>query len=223
MFFASLLNTELELPDNVNIISWNYDHQLEMGYQNYSALNILKCQEKLDIYPRESATNGKVVKLNGSAHQWYDKNRNSYLFDEEDGDIFKSIMRSFAHPTLKTSKFALNFAWEKGPNQRRAIEIAEDILEKTDELVIIGYSFPYFNRDVDIKLLMRTLDSVKRIKVMVHPNDFESVKQSIQDIIGEFAGSIVPELHNDLDQFYIPSKFFGNPPQNSRIPVASVV
>ncbi|MFT6334764.1 MAG: hypothetical protein ACJATI_001509 [Halioglobus sp.] len=211
VFFASLLDKELKLPENVNIISWNYDHQLEMGYQNYSDKSIHQCQERLGVFPREGAKNGKVIKLNGSAHQYYDINKETFLFDRAKDNIYKSILASFSDEILKNREFALNFAWEKGANQLRAIELAEGILSSTDELVIIGYSFPYFNRDVDIKLLMKTLNSVKRIKVMVHPNDFESVKQSIEDITGEDSRAVVPELHNDLDQFYIPSKFFGNP------------
>jgi hypothetical protein len=209
VFFASLLNEKMEIPDNVNIISWNYDHQLEMGYQNYSGDSIFQCLERLNVFPREGADSGKVIKLIGSAHQYYDNNKNTYLYRDEENDIYKSILKSFSHQALKNRELALNFAWEKGPNQLKAIELAEEILANTDELVIIGYSFPYFNREVDIKLLMKTLIAVQRIKVMVHPSDFDSVNQSIQGIRGSH--KVVPEIHNDLDQFYIPSKFFGNP------------
>lgn len=216
VFFASLLNEQMELPENVNIISWNYDHQLELGYQNYSEFPIKECQKRLGVYPRESSypenevASGKVIKLNGSAHQYCDDDNDTYLYNGVDGSIYESILESFSDENVhKNKEIALNFAWEKGPNQLTAINLAERILAKTDELVIIGYSFPYFNRDVDIELLKKTANSVKRIKVMVHPNDFDSVKQSIQDILGNI--KVVPEIHNDLDQFYIPSKFFGDP------------
>lgn len=220
VFFASLLNTELELPENVNIISWNYDHQLEMGYRNYTDYSIHECQEKLHVFPRGNRDSGRVIKLNGSAHQYYGTDLAPHLFDKIDGDIYKSILKSFSDSELKETEFALNFAWEKGPKQVKSIKVAESILAKTDELVIIGYSFPYFNRAVDIKLLSELTNKITRIKVMVTEADFEGIEQNIKDILG--SKNIQIELHKDLSQFYIPTRFFGETPRKNQ-PVAVVV
>lgn len=49
----------------------------------------------------------------------------------------------------------LSFAWEDETNDTKKIflekrmPIAKAIAEKTDILVVIGYSFPFFNRKID--------------------------------------------------------------------------
>jgi hypothetical protein len=70
IFLAALLNDEMELPSNINIISWNYDHQFEMAYGDYAKCNFNVSKSKLKIYPHEKCDDGQIIKLNGSANQF---------------------------------------------------------------------------------------------------------------------------------------------------------
>ncbi len=51
------------------------------------------------------------------------------------------------------AELLLTFAWEKDPvkegHLNHGIEIAKKFAEQTEVLVIIGYSFPFFNREID--------------------------------------------------------------------------
>ncbi len=55
---------------------------------------------------------------------------------------------------------------------------------------------------------------------MVTEADFEGIEQNIKDILG--SKNIQIELHKDLSQFYIPTRFFGETPRKNQ-PVAVVV
>src|SRR5690606_32094748 len=104
-------------------------------------------------------------------------------------------------------EYALNFAWERNEIQKHAISLAKHILENTDELIIIGYSFPNFNRSVDIDVLYDFHGN--SIKIQCIEKDFGGLKQSLIDIFGEDISSKI-HFHDDLSQFYIPSVQFNN-------------
>ena len=40
VFMATLLDRDMLLPENISIISWNYDYQLELAYMNLSLIHI---------------------------------------------------------------------------------------------------------------------------------------------------------------------------------------
>ena len=76
-FFASIIEKDLEgnllLPEKINILSWNYDNQVELSYSKFKNHPKPKnISEELQIYPntryREFAPDKFcVMKLNGSA------------------------------------------------------------------------------------------------------------------------------------------------------------
>lgn len=210
VFLASLLDKSMKLPSNINIISWNYDHQLELAYLDYAQCSLNKAKSNLKIYPHEKSETGQIVKLNGSANQMlingevfnfqsYETKNDLYI------DVISDIERKYSPSEPK--EYALNFAWEGTPIQKKAISLAKEIMENTHELIIIGYSFPYFNRSVDIDIINKY--NAHPIKVQCLERDFRGIKQSIIDIFGEDIGSQI-HFHDDLSQFYIPSVQFSN-------------
>jgi hypothetical protein len=74
-FWASILKSKLELPNNIRVLSWNYDFQLELTYQGFLKTNSLKESRKaLNVSSLEMILSRQinyekfgVFKLNGSA------------------------------------------------------------------------------------------------------------------------------------------------------------
>ena len=80
-FFANILlrevecSDELTLPDNIRILSWNYDNQLELVYRGYYETKYSHLRDILGIYDVKRKENEKslrknssVIKLNGTAN-----------------------------------------------------------------------------------------------------------------------------------------------------------
>lgn len=72
-FFAALLkNNVREFPEQIRILSWNYDYRFELSYSEYSGLNSLEeNQEALSVYnkyekKRFSVDRFSIAKLNGT-------------------------------------------------------------------------------------------------------------------------------------------------------------
>jgi hypothetical protein len=95
----------------------------------------------------------------------------------------------------------IQFAWETDNLEDNVSRIAS----MTQVLVICGYSFPYFNKDVDHLLLDAMKNSLEAIYIQVHPDDFEEVRARI---IRAFWGPVkIPVAPvPGIEQFYIPSE-----------------
>lgn len=212
VFFATLLdkNTK-ELPQNIKIISWNYDHQIELAYSDFTGCNIEEAKEFLKVFPRKEEVDGNIIKLNGSANQaiYITDSRSAsfhtFEFHKSKNDFLYDTLHNNSSVNHTIKEYALNFAWEEKEHQKKSIELASSIIKNTDELIIIGYSFPYFNRKIDYKILKVFMG--RSIRIQCLEKDFNGIKQNICDIFGEDLGSKI-QYHDDLSQFYIPSSQF---------------
>lgn len=161
-FFASLLNSERLLNPNVNIISWNYDLQFELSYSDfYQNLEELdEIQNKLQVFPRSEtiddidANKSAIIKINGTGNfrDLTDKSINVFDVINESftEDRFADILSMiFNYREGKNINNQLKFAWENDGYVSKARLRAKEIIGKSDAVVIIGYSFPTFNREVD--------------------------------------------------------------------------
>lgn len=192
-FIASLINRNRELPSDIHILSWNYDAQFELAYSGYRKdyitlpfiwhdLNVL--HKNMEI--SNGTTRGfSITKLNGTAFFINKKDTT----EEGIQDIY--FQNQDESPTSIISKLltadnvipTLSFAWEK--KQKDEDKNAEhdtfikQIQEKliiTEVLVVIGYSFPYVNREID-RALLNSMFGLKKIYIQ-DPNADE-IKESI--------------------------------------------
>jgi hypothetical protein len=165
-FFAALLtnkNGALQLAPNVNFLSWNYDFQVELAYMNFRRhYGLDNVQEELAVYPRGfadidiSALDTKLLKLNGTAGLVSTKDTtNTYgkLFNfakhslnEESFDILLNVLRYSGREQFKNT---VEFAWTNNTYTEKARQKATNIIANSNAIVCIGYSFPYFNRNID--------------------------------------------------------------------------
>ena len=215
VFMASLLDREMSLPPEVSIISWNYDYQLELAYMNFADCSIDEAIKKLSIYPglNVQAHRAKIIKLNGSAMQMgypdlNEDDRNLWTVSSTDEhDCYKVALNELfgRHKHIwDKSEHLINFAWEDRKYQKKAIKRAKEVINNTQELIVIGYSFPNFNKKIDAELFSGVTRAKYRIKVQCGINDYESIGENIRSL-GGFIRNADIEFVKNIDQFYIPA------------------
>lgn len=222
-FYATILNNSLDdFPRHVKILSWNYDSQFEIAFNEYSQLNTLtENQEYLNIIQKYS--NGKlidtesfsIVKINGSSglHSYskglkYDLGSQPFLYTNDfvkfignERKIISALLAAFH--LLKSDEgheSQLSFAWEKDPNDNNIIDTARLLTINTNILVVIGYSFPYFNREIDRQIInnMQNLE-----KVYFQDKLPDNIKTRFMAIRNDIE---LIEIRTDLEQFLIPDE-----------------
>lgn len=180
-FFANILQREVEccdeltLPDDIRILSWNYDNQLELVYRGYYETKYSHIRDILGIYDVKSKENEKslrknsfIIKLNGTAN----------FVDEEDWlqfsdtnkiteTLLSNILNKYAE-CLQVGRcdgrLRLNFAWEDAYSKDLLENVMPQLVQEATALVVIGYSFPYFNRKID-RLIFENMPHLKKIYI----------------------------------------------------------
>jgi hypothetical protein len=113
-----------------------------------------------------------------------------------------------------------NYAWEyfankeefRGKLSRETIENALEVAKKTDVLVVIGYSFPSFNREID-KLIIDNMSNLRKVYIQdLHPDKIQDILENGFERIKEFVASY-PSIkffykQENLNQFVIPMEIW---------------
>ena len=126
--------------------------------------------------------------------------------------IINPIIRKYALYSSHKISSSIKFAWElehsKVPLRGYKLPpFAEIILEHTDILVIIGYSFPTFNRKID-KMIFEYLRDYVTIYLQVPDNDYRAIKTKIISLsFDRFRDSI--KQVDIMNEFFIPYEFVG--------------
>jgi hypothetical protein len=251
LFFAAVGSTNEQgrfiLPDNVNIVSWNYDTQLELSYSSFiNGMKVVSSKIDLNLHPRlkhHGEEYGKVdlsrfstIKLNGSSDviSEYDIN-NSELslsnqkigpssridfseiglergYDNHKFHLFEKLLMFYDETMNKSDLYSslLSFSWESDERLVPARDAITEIAHRTGVLVIIGYSFPTFNRKIDDQLIWELTDGKPLRKIYIQtkgPDSFESIKNKIGT---HFRRKNMTTWENfiefvpQLDEFYVP-------------------
>ena len=138
-----------------------------------------------------------IVKLNGTASMELDHRRglvrqyNKTFLMSEFGDTLKQLSSHYGEDITHY----VNFAWEN--DERRDDALSR--IERVETLVVIGYSFPLVNRDVDREILTCLL---RPEKLYVQAGrDGPAVKERLARLgVDDERVNLV----EDVDQFYIP-------------------
>ncbi len=196
------------LSDNINFITWNYDTQIEKALHLFTDrnLSLLEVCKKSRVYPVVQNENCKIVHLNGISG-FFRVNYNVFEMVVKHGVHFPDKAKTFAEDYSEDVKIEqdstlINFSWDTETLSNNAIQRAISLLEKTNYLVIIGYSFPLFNREADV-IMMNALPYNCKI-VIQNPN---FTKQMFIEYFGEtFKERTI--MVKEESQFFIPSEYF---------------
>lgn len=212
-FFASLLNSLSNFPDNVRILSWNYDYQFELAFTEYSDQqeisanqSWLKINSKYGDNDRYSGFG--IYKLNGTTGLYSDGGWRQYMYVPNlkvpvDKTFVNQVTRNFVAATYLSNIYSsLSFAWEPEQPDKSIVTKSIENTKDTVSLVIIGYSFPFFNREIDRKII-GSMTNLK--KVYLQAPDAEIIKERFQAIKDDLTGiELITKF--DVGQFLLPNE-----------------
>ena len=218
-FIASLIDRQRKFPP-MSILSWNYDVQFEMAYSGYFTTEryIPTLWKELNVFNKMYPTDFDIaqpfamVKLNGTA-LFTDSTLDTWNADGRQvcriADCFygskKETPFQYGHNYLNHGNYEtlLSYAWEER-NRTKLESIIEQRTYDTRELIVIGYSFPYVNNELD-SFIIQNMSKLDR--VVVQDRNFDDIKERIEGIL-EPTGRKVEIVHKkNLSQFYIPNRF----------------
>ncbi len=233
-FLAAIVGNEfakIKLPDNLKIITWNYDMQFEIAMADYlkDEISMELLHSTLNVYPRvssrpldqEGLKGFQIVRLNGTAGIYpliknegfqtsFELQNTNYVRKVSSGELSKEILESikieFDHKYRTGTTYT--YAWEVEPSSNQAKFHAQQIALDTEVLVVIGYSFPYVNREIDDQIF-RKLIKLRRIYIQNHvpisDERLNFIKSRItKGIPGRKSDSIEIELIINPYEFYLP-------------------
>lgn len=202
-FLANILNKDLALPNNLFLMTWNYDVQLDIAFREYSKIGLsMVCPTET----RRFDTNSKVYKINGSANFYGQNYQDTYVLSH---NKFRNLLNTILIVLSIATKDGhyldgitdLLFSWEKYKFDGIS-DALYDKISDAEVLVVIGYTFPFFNREIDREIMSNMLNLNK---IYIQDPKAKKVKISLKSILPAEKYS---SLLNDDDLIYDTSNFF---------------
>lgn len=182
-FFANILNRNAMIPDNVYIMTWNYDLQLDIAYRGYGNGRLYECVPN-DMMTE--ADDARVFRINGAGNYYGSRNiesnvlltiSNEFLLDK----IFRQYCNANRIRLFSDGCLQLIFAWEKKQFDNRS-DVLYRKIAAAEVLVVIGYSFPFFNRETDREIFSR----MERLeKIYIQDPYADDIKQFMSSVLTE--------------------------------------
>ncbi len=205
---------EVLFPENMHFLSWNYDSQFELAYSRVfnKTVPLQNLREEMGI---ASLTNDKkkFIRLNGSA-DFNVKSVDDSWFDLSIDSIQEWKNSLILVSSGKSKETLINFGFDvyersfKDDSEedifiRKIRSEARNLISCADIIVVVGYSFPDFNRRID-----KTMFELVRNDVKVYVQD-KNPEQIIQKLDGLKRG-LRNKAHpiTNTDQFWIPYEFW---------------
>lgn len=228
-WLAQVLDNDGVISPRVRIISWNYDLQVEHAlglYQGLANLSKVHEAERFGVYPALEHSDAKpmdnpaLIHLNGIAGQAVINNATQALYDNlisgNPVDYLKHLFERYngyntkERTMLHAMSDTFNFAWEDNKISKAGIELATKSFQNARVLVIIGYSFPAFNRTIDMALVKSFIDETKSSRSgRIHIQSPSITAENFRHLFG-ISSSSHPTISTDSDvtQFYLPPELF---------------
>ena len=195
-FFASILSRkdfrDVEIPTDIKFLLWNYDLQLEKAYYGYTE-NDHKVLEDLTFSDRLYHLNGYC----GTTQKGHVGKEFTETYETK-GKLSKVVLDLYGDYINQKGTPDINFAWEMNENYFN--NKINPVTNNTSTLIIIGYSFPFFNREID-KRIFSKLGNLNEVFVQTPKESFVGIQERVKAIQPD-----LPELKHieDTSQFYIP-------------------
>lgn len=211
-WLVSLMNQKT-FPENVKILTWNYDFQVQLAFENISELEDIKWDRNsfihspswINHFPNLDPSFSdfeklSLIHLNGVAG--YEKTT-----FEKSGSIYQKS-NNLKDPTYVASYMSqagfgdlINFAWEGAEYHQTLMKYVKTMISGVDYMVVIGYSFPFFNRKID-KEIFKIIFETGHLKKIYFQDPYLDGRQ-LRSQFG-FSGGIEIEHISQTDNFHIP-------------------
>lgn len=211
-FITSIVDMNGHWPEHdISIVTWNYDRQFELAYKKlYSEFGnqnldffLVRLNEVADF---ELSTSIQTEGIYPGLEDGLNFELNNEQNNLSDNGHIKRIS-----VLLNDLKSQIQYAWDPGLFQDTAVREAIDMLGDCQYLVSIGYSFPYFNRDIDRRLLETfRYNSIegKRLIVQDVKGTADSIVEKLKSQFSFLASQQKPlvnmQPYEEVDSFYIP-------------------
>ena len=221
-FIASVIKEGKVFPP-MTILSWNYDAQFEFAYSGYIEVQSMQhIWNELNVLNKTYPTLFDVskpfamIKLNGTADfknntKYFQVSSNQLDFEYIDnyfGGLDWPMAKMLYHyMRFDNYKNILSYSWEDS-HRMKVLDAVQKRVIDTKELIVIGYSFPYVNREMDVQII-HSMPKLNTIYVQ-DPNydEIESRLRAIVENDNQFVDKDIKIKEiNNRSQFYIPASF----------------
>ncbi|WP_300740056.1 hypothetical protein [uncultured Alistipes sp.] len=209
-FIASLIQEGIKFPDEISILSWNYDSQFEFAFADYLKKDMNTLWKELNIYSKTfpltyTANKFGIIKLNGSALLCDPKSKTLWDPNNTIGNRTRIMMDLYTSGAVNVCN-TLSFAWEQDENLVKTII---DTVQDAEVLIIIGYSFPYVNRNIDRAIIQ----NMKRLHtIYIQDPNANSIEERFEAVLDPFQVNLLERKQIKIikrayaDQFIIPNE-----------------
>jgi hypothetical protein len=174
VFLTTILQQSDTFPPEIKILNWNYDFQIQKAVNEFKeegisipdnstiwqSIPLVNYYPPIGLHPVPNEINYasySLVHLNGIAGYYHQNNSTIinplYHSFKNTEDLIFGFKKYYDNPH---SFNLLSFGFAAGYKERyleKTVEIAKNIITDSKVLVVIGYSFPYFNREIDRQIL----------------------------------------------------------------------
>lgn len=216
-FLGKVLTDNHSIDQNISILSWNYDLQIEIALEIVVGYRYRELHEGSLIFPHPNHYFDKskneipqIIKMNGTAGIFKEYNKTIFnVYDKHNeyfDDIIDTIMEIFKEAASRIYYYnpLLKFAWEKGEYSESVLHYALKTISKTTTLVVIGYSFPDFNRSIDRGILLNS-EFIEEVYFQMPASDEKRVRYNLKAVNKELEKKC--EVINELDEFLLPPNY----------------
>ncbi len=208
---------KLKVFCKTNFITWNYDLNLFSSLKNYFKPESTVKEFLDDITDKENKNLWKiddqieVINMNGF---FYSSKFDDYInlpdyvfFSETFRDQFND---EFCKNKLQSDADKIKFAWETGLDISK---IAKSKINDSKNVVVIGYTFPLYNRLSDLNYIDKDSSDYyfnQSKKITIQDPNAENITTTLLEFLEKpdsYRNLI--NIKTDCDYFYIPSNIFG--------------
>jgi hypothetical protein len=202
-FLATLLERDTErdyprLPENIRIVTWNYDTQLEKSFYGF-------CEDQRFVQERITA-NPSIYRVNGCCAFGME---NRLVWGVTDTPAWETGIKLFwSYLRDPPANEHLRFAWEEATGTG-ALRTGLRLHEVTS-IVVIGYSFPYFNREIDHLIFSELAEAdLKRVYLQYPKGSHASIEERLGTLLPKDNAKIIRVTGTEM--FYIPDDLWKLP------------
>lgn len=225
------IKNESKMFYKTNFITWNYDMNLLESIKNYFYPN-----EKFDSFLKKIITKNNpnvfnikdeitIVNMNGYFysqifnHELQTADSVNNIHDYGENKILELLKNNFFNSEVyDTDSNKIQFAWELDDKNSNK---AKEIISNSENIVIVGYTFPLYNRLVDLKYINKDSIDITKQKIYIQDPVAESLKDTFLNNF-DFSTPTFKEnvkVIKDCNSFFVPSNIHnpcaGNLPETN--------
>jgi hypothetical protein len=204
----------------VNFITWNYDINLLNAIKIFFYPKLIysdflkKIQKNEFVWEIDGRI--KIINVNGYFYSSQFNDCQNLRDAAIDSVITDKIYQGYhASTDADADANLVRFAWEQKKDDRNSMaKNIKKVISGSENIVIIGYTFPLYNRLIDLNYMDESLQNniIERAKfITVQDPNSTNIANTIEELFGNrYKLETLIKVKNDCDYFYIPSNIYSD-------------